>query len=156
MMPSSEYATIELPFGPNRSIYFRGRMVERRDPQMGIRFFCYRFDRRLTEVPLLVPNKMRHFGPAFNGCVVASCVILDQSFKQHLRYDDAQDIVVAPKQIAQRLAMNYGVDVNDMMQQYPHVRPFLAVEGVDVPLDIQTAIRNLSIKGEAAVHKEGL
>jgi hypothetical protein len=159
-MLEPKYAALELPFGPSRSLWFRAAMLQHtvklpHSRQQAVMWYT-RFESRYTEFPLLVPNNMWRFSMEFHGCVKASALILHQTFLGHLRYDDEQDVVVAPKQLAQSIATQYGVDVNDMMQQYPHVRPFFRVEGLEIPENIQVAVRNLAIKGEADVKREGL
>ena len=160
----NEVAILAMPFGENRNIYFRTEFQEHRNNIPGgiVMFFRHRFIDRVfhdddffsTSVP---PLNGRRKSWEFQCCMMVSLIVLDRSFRQHLHYEGEADNVVAPKQIAQRFAMQYGVDVQDAMQQYPSVRPFLQFEGLEIPQTLENAMRNLRLSGRTVdVRLEGI
>lgn len=151
-------ALTSLPFGRSRQLHFLAEMHEH-EISMGnrpIRALRAKYIQRM-EAPDEPMSMMIDLGPIINrswewhGCLTASVGILNETFKQHLRLEGDTSVIVAPKQIAQNIASRYGVEVNDMMQQWGAVRPYLLTHGIDIPNDLGVATRNLAIEGEANV-----
>lgn len=119
----------------------------------GINAFRHRFLERVVpdddpkpviDLPRYGTNKSWEW----HGCLMVSVILLDATMKRHLRYEGDLDTVVNPKQIAQRFALQYGVNVDDMMQQYEFVRPILLTPGIEIPTTLESALVNLSMSGK--------
>lgn len=161
----NEIAVLVMPFGENRNMYFRTELqqhVGTLPDGVRLTLFRHRFVERVfhdddffaVKVPPI--NGLRKSWE-FHCCMMVSLIVLDRSFRQHLHYEGEADSVVAPKRIAQHLARAYAVDVQDAMQQYPAVRPFLQCEGLEIPPTIETAMRNLRLSGATVdVRLEGI
>jgi len=138
----------QLQLANNVFIHFRVKMKRRMVKLNGMRMqtvYPFYLERVADEDAILIapaagPGALNKMPLAVHASITAAAILLKAANDRHLIYEDSPDRQIAPRQIAQRIATQYGVDVNVMMDQYPVARKFMLTRALDLPLTMNAIL----------------